>query len=220
MKLTDCNLSGIILEGISGTGKSTVLRAMLNNKRWVNKSCLSAIVLSEHHTQRVLENKEKAGNLDKSDNIELLSRIVGQLEFLKNNADQMDWLTRGRSNQIIPFILERFHLTHVYHYPNVEWEDVAEIDARLQKLGARVCLLIIDDKDIENRIVGDRQKNEWQQYLARYGKAIPEIVGHFIEKQNYLVELARQSSLAVETINTSKLSPDEIAEYIFDWWEL
>ena len=53
------NVQGLILEGISGTGKSSVLRALLRHDFFVQKPFFSSLVLSEHHTQRVLEAIEK-----------------------------------------------------------------------------------------------------------------------------------------------------------------
>ena len=76
-------MKGLILEGVPGTGKTTLLKSMLRSRRYVDRSFLSTIVLSEHQTQRVLEAKEEEEGLDRHDNVALLE---SHLAYLGGNA--------------------------------------------------------------------------------------------------------------------------------------
>ncbi|MBN1648244.1 MAG: hypothetical protein JW874_09440 [Spirochaetales bacterium] len=214
------NTNGLILEGISGTGKSTLIKKMLQHERWIKKSCISSIVLSEHQTQRVLEPKERTKGLTVNDNLELLNNILGFLESVHDRLGKTDWKQRSRTNQVVPFLLERFHLTHVYHYKHMTWDSVSDLDRRLSRLHTKVILLHMGEKYIGERIILDPDKNGWQNYLKQYGDTPAKIRKRFEEKQNDLLALAEKSCLPVLRIDTSSCTVDEIADKVFDYWGL
>jgi len=53
----------------------------------------------------------------------------------------------------IPYVFERFHFTHVYHYSHINWDHVETIDRRLGKLNCKLCLLTIDVLILARRII-------------------------------------------------------------------
>ena len=103
------NVSGLILDGICGTGKTTIFRSIIQSERFVQKSFLSSVVLSEHQTQRVLERKEREKGLASSDNVCLLDQHVAYLELMRDRLEQMQWSENNRTNMRIPYLFERFH---------------------------------------------------------------------------------------------------------------
>lgn len=212
--MNDTNISGIILEGIAGTGKTTLLRAILESDAWTNKSHMSSVILTEHQTLRVLEPKRENNSYSTSDSIQLLDKHISYLCNLKNNLDSTDWLQRDRTAQQLSFIFERFHLSHLYHYDQLEWRDVKYIDAMFKNLSAKIILLTINDEDIQERIIEDYKKAGWKDYLETLGNTDDEIISHFSQKQNKLLDLARLSTIPIEVINTSELKPDEVLETV------
>ncbi len=68
------NISGLIVEGISGTGKTALFRALLSSDRFIHKPFLSTVALSEYQTQRVLERRERETGLEVADNLVYYSR--------------------------------------------------------------------------------------------------------------------------------------------------
>ncbi len=212
------NISGIILDGIAGTGKSTTLYKLLESEFWAKKPFISSHVLSEHHTLRVLENKFLDKTLRKEDSIELLDSHVRYLEQLKLRLNNTDWLERDRTAQKLPFILERFHLTHAYHYDHVEWGDVEGIDNRLVGLNAKLLLFTIDPDDIQERIIEDYKKSGWQDYLKTLGSNDEEIKQHFIRKQGQIIELSKKTKLPVKIIESSRMSPTEVLNEVTNFW--
>ena len=214
------NTTGLILEGIAGTGKSTAIRSLLVSEAWIKKGHISSIVLSEHQTQRVLEANEKLGPLQVQDHQILLSKIVSMLEQFNSGLQAMDWSARNRQAHKLPFLLERFHFTHVFHYPGMTWEDVDDIDARLAVLNAKVCMLTINPVVMKQRIVWDTNKNGWQSFLQRFGKSDDEIIEHFIIQQEHLIRLTKLTRLPCRIIDTSNTPTQRVVEEMLDFWAL
>lgn len=211
------NISGLIIDGICGTGKTTIFRALLQSERFVRKSFLSAFVLSEHHTQRVLERKEREQGLTSQDNISLLDQHVSYLEALHRRLDRMDWCRNNRTNMRVTYVFERFHFTHVYHYPHMSWEEVEEIDRRLAMLNCKLCLLTISDSALEQRIIRNRPP-AWRDYLKRYGETDEEILKYYATQQNLLRDLCGKSALETLILDTTHLSADETLARVLDFW--
>jgi thymidylate kinase len=211
------NISGLILEGICGTGKTTVFRTLLQSDRFVQKSFLSSIALSEHQTQRVLEQKEREKGLTSADNLVLLDQHITYLESMRDRLDQMQWCESNRANMRIPFLLERFHFTHVYHYPHMCWEDVQGIDSRLANLNCKVCLLTIDESIFEHRIITSRD-SAWREYLRRYGETNDEILKYYSRQQKLLLSLCEKSKLRTLIVDTTDSNIDKVVDQVLDFW--
>jgi thymidylate kinase len=214
--MTNTNASGIILEGIAGTGKTTLLRALLDSNAWSTKSHMSSIVLTEHQTLRVLESRRDNNSYNKSDSINLLSKHASYIHYLKTNLDNTEWLQRDRTNQQVSFIFERFHLSHVYHYEQLEWRDVETVDNTLKDLDAKMFIFTIDENDIQERIIDDYEKAGWKDYLGTLGNTDDEIIAHFVQKQNELLDLAKLTAIPFEIINTSILSQSEVLKLVVE----
>jgi adenylate kinase family enzyme len=211
------NLSGLILEGICGTGKTTLFRALVQSDRFVHKPYLSTIALSEHQTQRVLERQEREAGLSCADNLALLDQHVSYLESLRNRLDQMEWCDNNETPMRLAFLLERFHFTHVYHYPHMTWKDVMEIDYRLAQLGCKVCLLTADDATLEQRLFHGRDPG-WLSYIKRFGETNDEILEYYSRQQQLLLNLAEKSQLPALLIDTSAADVREVIDQILDFW--
>lgn len=211
------NMSGLILEGVSGTGKSTILRALNQSDRFIHKSFLSSIVLSEHQTQRVLERKEREEGLTQSDNVALLDQHVTYLECMRERLEQMQWCDNNRTNMRIPYVFERFHFTHVHHYNHMSWSDVQGIDLRLAKLNCKICLFAVDDSILENRIITGRD-SDWRGYLARYGKTNEEIIEYYVAQQKQVRDLCDESALETLIVDTTNSSVEETLEQVLTFW--
>lgn len=211
------NISGLILEGICCAGKTSVLRALIGSPQFTEKGFVSSLVLSEHHTQRILEKKEREQGLTTSDNVTLLQHQVAFLESLGQRLEPMEWLDRNRTGQRFCYLLERFHLTHVCHYPHMSWDHVEDIDRRLAAQGCKLCLLTIDDATIEQRLVLNRNE-EWKQYVKKYGSSAGEIVAHYSRQQRMMINLCNASMLEFVEIDTSKMTVADTVANVMNFW--
>lgn len=214
------NVSGLILEGIAGTGKTTTLNSLLRSSFWNDKPFLSSQILSEHHTLRVLEKLNTTKKLKTADCVGLLDLHVRHIENIQGNLQQTDWLKRERTNQKFAYIFERFHLSHLYHFDQISWRNVSSIDQRLLKLNAHLCLFIIHPDDIQERIIEDYEKAGWGDYLQSLGRNSSEIKAHFVRKQDELLVLASKSKLPTKIIDSSGVSKNQVLDEVITFWKL
>ncbi len=211
------NISGLILEGVCGTGKTSILRAILHSKAYIQKPYLTSLVLSEHQTQRVLESIDRLGTLTLRDNLALLEQHVGYLEALKKWLDAMEWCDPDIVAMRIPYLMERFHFTHVVDYDHVHWEDVTALDQRLAKCNCKLCLFTIDEATIEKRVIQDRDPG-WMSYIRQFGATNSEIVRHYSEQQEKMLHLCQLSALDSRIIDTSHRSLEDTLSEVLDYW--
>jgi len=211
------NVAGLILEGISGTGKTTILQELVKARRFVSRDYPSSFILSEHHTQRVLEKKEHETGLKPEDNIALLDSHVSTVEMLDSRMKTMGWYKRGTVAMRIPYVFERFHLSHINHYHHLKWRHIRDVDERLAHLNCGICLLVMDEASIRERTL-KRDNLEWGKYIKKVGDKDEKVIKYFMQQQEKLLELTRKSSLPSYVINTSRMSVKETVEIILDNW--
>lgn len=204
---------GIILEGISGTGKTTVFESLLTHDKINSMPSKSKLALSEHHTQRVLELEEQLGRLLPQHHIELLDELVTFVEIRSKRTSHRGWDSSLVQEHDLFYIFERFHLTHVYRFPYMRWHHVANIDERLKNLGAKMCLLTVNAEALEERLYS-RRNECWLNYLKQYGKSPAEIISTLMGRQQLALELTIKSSLPSLVIDTSDTSIFQITETI------
>jgi hypothetical protein len=130
----------------------------------------------------------------------------------------MDWSARNRTNHRLPFLLERFHFTHVFHY-GLSWEHVRSIDERLAKINCKVCVLEVNETDMEQRIILERDAG-WRKYLQRFGYSNIEIVDYYKKQQVLLLGLLQRTKLEWLRINTSETGIDETVSRLIAFWNI
>lgn len=212
------NMAGLILEGVSGSGKSTVLEATLRSESYLDRGYLSSVVLSEHHTQRVLEAKERSEGLNVEDNVALLRQHLDVVHTMHSRLQRMQWGALGKLRHRACYAMERFHLTHVCHYEHMRWEYVKDIDEALSEIGCKLCLLRVDDGEIEERVVSLRRNQEWRAYLGSRGPTGDHLVDYYVTQQEQLLDLCEASSMPCTTINTSRKEVDEVVADLSALW--
>lgn len=148
------------------------------------------------------------------DNVALLRTHVEAIGALEARLRRTDWADRGRTRHRLSYVLERFHLTHVCHYPHVGWGDIEEIDIALARLGCKLCLLTADRSVLDTRVTDARTDPEWRTYLASLGADGREIMDHYAAQQEMFLELRRASSMPSVVVDTSETEPSEAAEKV------
>ncbi len=218
-KTKDFTISGMILEGISGSGKSTALQNILLHPTYCKKPYLTSLIFSEHHTQRILEKKDHLGTLCPQDHLDLLQNLISPLKTLHQGLTLRKWDNMAHDDHKITYIFERFHLTHVTHYTSITWDLMKETDTTLAELGAKLCICVVDENTLNARLFS-RTTPCWRRYLSTFGDTDTKILDHFLLQQAQLITLSKSSSLSTLILDTSNKNPTEVAEEILSFWSI
>ncbi len=213
---------GVILEGVACSGKSNLLRALLAHPAFVGRAGGSSIVLTEHHTQRVLESKGPRALLRVQDSVDLLREHSDYLGKIAGRICQMThWQKENLRNPRLIAVIERFHLSHVLNYQHIDWEHVGDIDEHLAEIGIHLCLVITAPEELRRRIRADRT-GAWGSFLSEPGQrgcfaehpSDEAKVRYFVQQQDALLTLAERSRMPKSQVDTTALSPFMAAEVV------
>ncbi|WP_027338871.1 hypothetical protein [Halonatronum saccharophilum] len=210
--------TGIVFEGIPGTGKSTIIKNLLKSEKYLEREFMPFFTYGEDITQRVLEDKHNRGMITKEDNLNLLDDILASLERYNSYYIDRDW-SKDETEHRFGFILERFHLTHSTYFNHIEWRDLEYIDDRLNRLNTKLCLFKMRREVMEERIIESRC-DRWRSYISRFGKTNEEIIDYYYKKQEVKEELVRGSNLESIIIDTSGGNWEEITKEVLDFWRI
>ncbi len=210
-------LKGLVLEGVCASGKSKVVSQILGSDRLGSLPQKSLICLTEHHTQRVIEQLEDTGTITTEDNVELLRGICEWIEQRTRFEELRTWDVRGKTQHRIAFLFERFHLTHCVHYPHVQWADMVPIDEVLSRLGTRLVLLTASADTLWDRLER-RSDHGWKKYMRRIGQDRAEVIEHYVSQQEEMKMLVSRSCLSSLVLSNDEESPDSVANKVIDFW--
>ncbi len=184
----------IILEGLTGTGKSSTLAAM-------HRAALTpALVVPEDDTFGDLMDELARGPLD-------TSRLTHRLDAITTR------LERERPPEVL---LERFHLSYYAQVP--DWARYRELDLRLADLGVSLALLVVPDAVLKARSLcrAEYGDTDWQGFVAHYGSEHNAIEA-LRRSQDRRLEALTRTQLPHLTVDTSGLDWDTYALTIARW---
>ena len=183
------HMRGIILEGYSHAGKTSVLKALKLLQAQGASSERSIIVLSEHYSQVLNNVHGEFKRLNRDEHLRVLGERVSLLKQLNAWANYLG-PDAARSSRGIFFILERFHLNHRVAFPSESTYEIQKIENDLLELGAKCVLLTVSAEIIEQRMQS-RTPEEWR------GKTKEEIKKSADEFRFVQAELQKQSALSI-----------------------
>ncbi|WP_240056540.1 TniB family NTP-binding protein [Bacillus mesophilum] len=201
-------MRGIILEGYSNSGKTSILKELKKLHSHDHNSERSVIVLSEHYSQVLHRVNGTLTSLNQDEHLNLLTDRVKMLKQLSMWAKEVGDSHRSKG---IFFILERFHLNHRTAFSNSAFHKLNEIEAELFGLGAMCALLTISTEQAENRLKS-RNPEHWR---SKTEKETQLEVDHLIHTQHILRQHANNSIIPTLELNTDQQDWERYAKIIY-----
>lgn len=205
------HIRGIILEGYSNSGKTSLLKAlklMLSQDEGAERSL---VVLGEHYSQILNDVNGEFVSLGRLEHVKLLQERADMLKKLNEWAVGLGPFSR-RSRGLF-FILERFHLNHRAAFSNSLDKTIEALEQSLIELGAKCVLLTVSDAIVEERIMS-RDAGLWK---GKSQEEITKACRGLIDTQNLLREQARISKVPTIELNTDAREWEKYAKEIMEY---
>ena len=214
-------MRGIILEGISASGKSSIL-TLIQQRILQEYPASTKLFISEHYTQRMLEHKLETQNLT-SDHIEdHVDKIISNLGMYQDMLNQSKFA--GRLSGADVFVtIERLLLTFLATQGAIT-ADYSEVSAKkqlgqLSELNIRQHLLVLSENTLRDHIARTltHRNDQWAQYVESKG-GIDKLTSESLEWQdNFLSQAKRYKDvIKTEIVKVEGWNYEEIANRVFE----
>ncbi len=187
-------MSLLVIDGLTGTGKSSVLTALISRLKTLQAS------------YRVIYEEETFGELMDEIRAGVPENFCWRLKAVLNKLSELqtDWV-----------ILERFYLSYYALVP--EWARYSEFDQQLNKLGAQLVLLTYPPERVAQRALYRYERQGWAEgYIDLYGSeaATLEALQTSLKQREKAFELSQLPKLKIDT---SASDWTAYAELIQNW---
>ncbi len=199
-------MPGLIIEGVTGAGKSQLLDALKRNAGLAAQLGHGRIFPEEETYGEFMTELHEPGRLD----TELCRRLAAVLTDLKTG--------RKAYGPEYGFILERFHPSYYALLP--DWELYRGFDQAVGRLGCRTVLLTYPDSHAQVRGLyrADRRNESWVSSMLTTYKT-PEAVAEAIAlSQRRRHEALKLSLLPSLVLDTSRMNWDDLANQVLAFW--
>lgn len=196
-----------MLEGISCSGKTSVLTSLKSELAKDSENERSIVALGEHYTQVLQNINGEPVRYSRGQHLKILSERLSLLERLNDFSDSLG--PHSRRARGLFFILERFHLNHCHAFQDQLSSEILDIEKRLKALNAKTVVLSISDLEVKRRLA-----HRYNGFKTKSEAQILSLIGEHIAERNKLIEVADMSSCSHTKINTDSMGWNEIAQTI------
>ena len=196
-------VSGVVLEGLSTAGKTSVLREIKRVQAQDENAERSVVILGEHYSQQLQVIHGKEVSLSVSSHAELLRERISGVEVLNTWATSLG--PQRLASRGLFYLFERFHLNHRYAYPDSPYID--EIEDRLNNLDCSCMLLTVSSDTVEQRL-SHRSKG------ILSGTSLSKASTEWLVLQEQMLECAEKSKVPFTIINTDGMEWNNIANRV------
>lgn len=203
----------IILEGITGTGKTTLLQHL--GKKLIDEEGDNFISFSQFYTSTI-------GYKIKEDSIRHMN-ILSSMDSIMELISQYDKLYKNYhtddDSRKVNAIIESFHFENIAKglIPETFFD---KYDLLCSNHDFLLVLLTIPDREILERSIlltkKYRNSKKWNLYLESISDNNIEIEDYFRHMQESFIALYKKSNMKKININTSNMKWNKISDFILD----
>jgi predicted ATPase len=191
---------GLILEGVTGVGKSSTLAALARcgeRPPWLEAA-------------RLVPEDETLGELMAED-LQDPSRSVAERTA---RLTRILALVREAPPEAPAFLLERFHLS--YHALQPDWTSYVVMDAELAERGFRQVLLTLPEPEIRRRSLHrvDRAEEGWADGMIAYFGSEAQALEALVASRTRRLECCAWTRLPTLVLDTSEMDWADVARKI------
>jgi len=205
MNRTSTGAHLLLVEGIPASGKSTLIDALVREHvaHAPIRRIGTLVSLTQNHTGGPLVPAEDAGTLTKEETVTHLETVGRHVSWLVEAAAQ------GGMPQ--PFIvIDTLHITHCVRR-ELEWEDVAQLDATLAHLWGKLVLLTISPETLWRRLFEGQERAAFRDgYARRFGDSPEAIYRYFLQEQERMQNLCDASAMQTWVVDADR----PVTEYV------
>jgi hypothetical protein len=189
-------IRGVIIEGLSTAGKTSVFSAIRNIHSRITDAERTIIAISEHYSQVLHSYRGELRSMHKDEHLQLLN---GHVQYLEQQYGWIESLGHSKRTNGIFYMLERFHLNHRAAFEHAS--EIESLEERLLRLNPRCVLLTLSPHAVESRYIESRG-DAWKSYVMNGYSSTSEACEDFMAKQEKMRACARQSRIPTLEINT------------------
>ena len=201
---------GLVVEGVVAAGKTTLLSHLQRHLVDLRPAC-TKLVLSEHYTERVLEDKRAACTLAPDDVLTHAAGVLQLVESLHALRAGSKFAGSTAANADIVVLVERWMGSHAANLaelgiplPPVTIGRFNDHCCRLHDLGIRFVVLVVPDDDLRGHIEHTlaRRNAAWRRYIESLG-GLDRAVQRYADWQGMLTRFYDSLPVPYRTVQVS-----------------
>ena len=213
-------MKGIIIDGVAGSGKTTILKKVHSRIFKIEPSA-TKLFISEHYTERMLEHLKENGKLDGKYIKNHTEKIIGTLAAYQDMLNGSKFSTDPKGVEIFA-TLERFILTHFSSMHIENKYSIGEAKSHyetLARMGIKQVVLTVPESRMKKQILSTlNYRNEvWKDYLYSKGDE-REIINGYIQWQKNFMKYVNifRDSIDTTIIEVKDKNYNSYSDRIFD----
>ena len=205
---------GIILEGVTGTGKSTLFKMLRESN--VISLFESTFFIPQVYTLRLVPNRGEA---------EYMKQMLEGIHAIAGAYTNSSFASREDRRGSACSVFEGFHYYMKLDRPGCSMRatEMDIIESQLSELGVRLVVLTVSKESVmENCVLSPirNRGNGWKSFLSQFGSCEEEWEQYFWDRQERLLRLVHGTRLPILHIGTSSQKWDEYLREIEAWISL
>jgi thymidylate kinase len=204
----------LLIEGVPGAGKTTLIKALLKEFASYDKRMDSLLYLSQSHTYKPIVSDEDNFYAGKADTLNHLSKI---LDLIRTTV----CIRKDKVDTKLSVIIDTLHITLCFRPGNISWREVAAYDKHLAEMNCRLVFIKALPETIWERAILKRSAADTlylSKYQKKYGKTLEQVHQYYMNEQEKMLQIITKSALQQITI-FSEETIEVNKNIVFGFWQ-